>query len=163
MRLPSGIRSRRVFSSEAEVSSVIRPVARTVVSELFFSVSSFNSGARKTGLAAIADLLVVRFELNPRPLAKRSDSAACDLSPAPCFDLLRFHRQIRIQSYRRCLRFVQNHIKYRCQRVPGKRRQPRRHLVQILVSVLSGAMVGFAASFATGKARKPLLAKSCPA
>ena len=40
MRLPSGIRSRRVFSSVADVADVIRPVPRTVVSELFFSVRS---------------------------------------------------------------------------------------------------------------------------
>src|ERR1035437_9763848 len=69
MRLPSAIRSRRVFSSVAEVSSVTRPVARTVVSELFFFVSSFNWGPRITGLAAIAELLVaafeVAFEVNP--------------------------------------------------------------------------------------------------
>src|SRR5450755_595179 len=32
MRLPSGIRSRRILSSLADVFSVIRPAARTVVS-----------------------------------------------------------------------------------------------------------------------------------
>jgi hypothetical protein len=64
-----------VFSSVAEVAEVIRPVARTVISEAFFSDSNLNSAARITGSVAMESLLSVENGSAPKVYHMRARSS----------------------------------------------------------------------------------------